>query len=141
MVSKVPGTFSGRARIWDGPIPGTREPGFVEVPIIERPTPAAVKGLVHGSDQLELHTFEMGECNIMLGHEPANGGPLRWHITISCPDRHPTWDEIKTAKYRLTGPVPMAMILPRPEDYVDSHPHVFQLWELINGEAFDAWIT
>ena len=28
-------------------------------------------------------------------------GELRWHLSISCLDRHPSWDELKTARYRL----------------------------------------
>jgi hypothetical protein len=60
-------------------------------------------------------------------------GELRWHLTISCRDRHPTWDEIKIARYRLLGPdTVMAMLLPPAENYVNlpEQDHVFQLWEI-----------
>jgi hypothetical protein len=130
-VSKVPPTVSGKARIWRGAIPGTYEPGFREAPIVERGVPRGVHELIGGGHH-ELHAFQMGECNLLLGHEPGGGGELTWHLTISCPDRHPTWDEIKTARYRLCGPdVTMAILLPPPDEYVNvpAQDHVFHLWQ------------
>lgn len=125
--------MSGPARIWDGPIPGTHEPGFVEQPVVELPLPPEIRNMI-GDGDTELHRFRMGECNILLGLEPQGvNGELRWHLTISCPDRHPTWDEIKVARYRLLGPdTVIAMILPQVEHYVNvpTQDHVFQLWEI-----------
>lgn len=133
-MGRVPGTFSGKAKVWQGPIPGTHERGFREDTIHELPLPQEIRDLVHGELPLELHRFTMGECNILLGHEPQGvNGELRWHLTISCPERHPTWDEIKTARYRLLGPdTVMAMILPQADLYVNvpEQDHVFQLWEI-----------
>lgn len=132
-MTRVPGTYS-RARIWDGPIPGTHEPGFVEHRIVELPLPDVVRRSVHGAQRLELHYFRFGACTILLGREPAGThGEFRWHLTISHPDRHPAWDEIKTARYRLLGPnLAVAMILPRVKHYVNlpAQDHVFQLWEI-----------
>lgn len=133
---KVPGIFKGeRAKVWGGAVPGTNEPGYIEAPIIELEVPEEIRDLVHGDYRGALHRFRFGECTIMLGHEPVLGDELRWHLTISCPDRHPSWDEIKTAKYRLTGPdLPMAILLPPVEDYVNvaAQDHVFQLWEIVD---------
>ena len=135
-MNRVPPLLSSRARIWRGPIPGTHEPGFREQPIVERERDAAflaVRRLI-GGDHVELYGFTMGDCTILLGHEPAGAhGELRWHLTISRPDRHPSWDEIKTARYRLLGPdLAVAMILPPAELYVNlpAQDHVFQLWEI-----------
>jgi hypothetical protein len=124
-----------KARIWMGPIPGTFEPGFVEWPFKQLPLPPELRTAVHGPHQLELYRFRFGECNVLLGHEPVLGDELRWHLTISHPDRHPTWDEIKTAKYRLTGPdMPMAMLLPPIEFYINfkAQDHVMQIWEVVD---------
>jgi hypothetical protein len=125
----------GPARVWDGPIPGTHEQGFVEQPIVEMPVPDYVRRAVHGDAlDLELHVCRMGDCALILGHEP--GGvhfEKRWHLTISCRDRHPTWDEIKTARYRLLGPdMPCAIFLPPVERYVNvpTQDHVFHVWEI-----------
>ena len=136
-MSRVPPTLSQRYRLWTGPIPGTHEPGFVEAPIIERERDAdfmEVRRLIAGPTKIDLWAFKMGECGILLGHEPGGiEGQVRWHLTISCLHRHPTWDEIKTARYRLLGPdTVMAMILPPSEFYVNvaSQDHVMQLWEI-----------
>jgi hypothetical protein len=66
---------------------------------------------------------------------PARRG---WHLSIShgvllpdgsaVPGRDPTWEEIKDARYRFTPPtVEMAMILPRPEHFVNVHATCFHL--------------
>jgi len=130
-MNRIPGTHDRRrAKIWPGPIPGTHEPGFIEQPIIEDfDLVEHARGLI---GNFELHVFTMGECRIMLGHEPSDG-ELRWHMTISCLDRHPTWDEIKTARYRLLGPdLNTAMFLPPAAEYVnvEAQDHVFQVWEV-----------
>lgn len=138
---KVIGTYLAKAKVWAGPIPGTHEPGFVEHPLIELPVPPAIRQMVGGDT--ELYRFRMGECNVLLGREPGGvHGELRWHLTISCPDRHPSWDEIKTARYRLLGPdTVIAMVLPPVSDYVnvESQDHVFQLWQINDDSRF--WET
>jgi hypothetical protein len=131
-MSHVPGTYDRRrAKLWQGPIPGTHEPAFTEQPIIENfDLIEHARGPIPGD--FELHAFTMGECRILLGHEPRDG-KLRWHMTISCLDRHPTWDEIKTARYRLLGPdLNAAMFLPPTAEYVnvEGQDHVFQVWEV-----------
>jgi len=132
---KVPGTYRPRARIWPGPIPGTHEPGYVEAELVQYPVPKDVQAIQPPGVE-SLSTFHFGECNVMLSRE--NG---RWHISISHPDRHPTWDEIKTVRYRLGGPdLVFAMVLPANDRYVNvpAQDHVFQLWQLVGDEA-DGW--
>jgi hypothetical protein len=143
-MSRVPPTLSHKARIWRGAIPGTHEPGFIEQPIRERDRDAEfvrIRQIIAQGREIDLYAFSMGECNILLGREPGGvNGEMRWHLTISCPDRHPSWDEIKTARYRLLGPdTVMAMILPPVADYVNvaSQDHVMQLWEI--EDAAQIW--
>ena len=118
-------------------IPGTVEPGFREQPIEEVEIPpttlAQIRAVTGGSDN-GMRGFRMGPCNILLAREPAGarGEPL-WHLTISTPSRHPTWDEIKTARYRLLPlDLTFGMLLPPPQVYVNmpAQDHVFQLWEI-----------
>ena len=58
------------------------------------------------------------------------------HLSISCEDRYPTWDEIKEARYRfMPRDRDVFMILPAEEDYVNIHPNCFHLWmPLIEGD-------
>lgn len=135
--TRVPPTRSNfrTIRLWDGEIPGTHEPGFVERPILEYPVPAAVQELHDAMHSEQVHLLWMGECRIILALEDN-----RWHLTISCEDRHPSWDEIKTARYRIIGPdLTMAMITPPVESYIniETQDHVFHLWQLV--EEAEGW--
>src|SRR5262245_6997802 len=54
-----------------------------------------------------------------------------WHLSISHPDRYPSWDEIADARYLLCpADVTMAMLLPPSERYVNVHEHVFHMWQI-----------
>ncbi len=124
-------------------IPGTHEEGFVEERIIQLALPRAMAEVWRLGGARGLKRFSMGECTILLAREP-NGvnGELLWHLSISAPDRHPTWDEIKTARYRL---LPLdrcfGMLLPPPEKYVNvpEQDHVFQLHEITDPR--EPWST
>jgi hypothetical protein len=55
----------------------------------------------------------------------------RWHLSISHPDRDPTWEEIRSARYALLpDEAQMALILPPKAEYVNAHEHCFHLWEI-----------
>lgn len=77
----------------------------------------------------------MGECRIIVSrdmHGTKEFGPVRWHLSISCVDRYPTWDEIHEARYRLLpDKCMMAIILPPKAEYVNIHPNCFHLHEII----------
>jgi hypothetical protein len=126
-------------------IPGTVTHGFKEQPIIEtRKPPHLVQALVkNGLDPETLKLYTMGPCSIFVGQEPAGKNhELLWHLTISCPSRHPTWDEIKVARYRLLPlDICVGMLLPQPEFYVNlpEQDHVMQVWEV--RDEREAWTT
>jgi len=114
------------------PIPGTHESGFEEPRIVQVAVPTRVKHLNELS--LGLACFLMGECSILRARErPETSETPLWHLSISHPRRHPVWDEIKTARYRLL-PLDLCfgMLLPPPEEYVNipQQDHVFHLWEI-----------
>jgi hypothetical protein len=53
------------------------------------------------------------------------------HASIAYPDRYPSWRDVREVREALYPPgVDVAMILPRPEDYVNVHPNCFQLWQI-----------
>lgn len=67
-----------------------------------------------------------GECRVLIGKEDT-----RWHLSISCADRYPTWDEIRDARYLfLPNHIMAAILLPPKEQYVNLHPNVFHVWEI-----------
>lgn len=121
-----------------GEIPGTHEPGFEPPPILQHRVSSALRHLVHGlapkGVKLPLSCYSMGDCSVLVACEPEGiNGEMRWHMSVSCPDRHPTWDELKTLRYRL---LPLArafaIILPPPQFYVNvpGQDHVFHLHEI-----------
>jgi len=64
---------------------------------------------------------------VIVAWEVENG----WHLSISHPDRYPTWDEIKAARYELLpDEVTMGMLLPPKGEYVNVHPNCFHLHEV-----------
>jgi hypothetical protein len=73
--------------------------------------------------------FRWGDLSVIVGKEPTG-----WHISVAHPQRYPTWDEIKAARYDHTPhDITMAMILPPIEEYVNLHEHCFHLYQ-IRGE-------
>jgi hypothetical protein len=86
---------------------------------------------LHG---LEAKAFAKGLCRVLISHED-HGGKMRWHLSISCRDRYPQWEEIKDARYSLL-PVGLtfAQILPPLNEYLNIHPNCFHLWEIAEGE-------
>ncbi len=81
-----------------------------------------------------LRAFQKGPCRVLLSQEP-HGSRLRWHLSISCAERYPCWEEIKDARYALLPlGLTFAQILPPPQDFVNVHPNCFHLWEIEDGE-------
>jgi hypothetical protein len=67
----------------------------------------------------------MGPCRVLVGVEDG-----RWHLSISHPNRYPTWDEIREARYQLCpGEIDVVMYLPKVGEYINIHPHCFHLWQ------------
>lgn len=68
---------------------------------------------------------------------PIIGGDdgFRWHMSISHPQRYPTWDEMKEARYRLLpDDCYMIQVLPPKTEYVNLHDRTFHLHELRDGD-------
>jgi hypothetical protein len=55
------------------------------------------------------------------------------HLSISCPDRDPTWEEIAAARYALLPKLKdCVMLLPPDSGYVNLHEHCFHVHLLRN---------
>lgn len=88
---------------------------------------------------VQTRAFTKGECRVLVSEEPIPtdwaknlpGVRTRTHLSISCIDRYPTWEEIKDARYSLCGlGLYMAMVLPPQTEYVNIHPNTFHLFEI-----------
>ena len=72
--------------------------------------------------------YRWGKVQVFVGLEP--GG---WHLSISTPDRNPTWEEIKQARYDFCPhDITMAMILPPTSEYVNIHNFCLHLHQIPN---------
>ena len=130
-MSRVPGTFT-RSRVTAGA--GRLVP--VAVPPPTRDLPGRHRAYRSASG-----------CGIIVGLEPAHRPPAGnvwvppeslelWHISISHPDRYPTWDEIADVRYELApDDVTMALLLPPRAEYVNAHDRCFHLWQIDDRRA------
>jgi hypothetical protein len=58
-----------------------------------------------------------------------------WHLSISCPGKLPSYDQVKKARYKYLPDVKYAaQIFPPPEEFVNLHPFVLHVWELHPSE-------
>jgi len=73
--------------------------------------------------------YRWGEVSACVAKEMG-----KWHLSISHPRRHPTWNEIYTAWYDLVpgagSEFEGAMILPHKTEYVNLHPNCFHVHQL-----------
>ena len=53
------------------------------------------------------------------------------HVSLSYPDRDPTWEDIKAVRYAFyPSNVDVAMMLPADGFYVNVHPFCFHMWQV-----------
>ena len=93
-----------------------------------------VLGMTHLGIEPGTRLFIKGPCRVLVSQEP-HGAKVRWHLSISCADRYPGWEEIKDARYSLLPlGLTFAQILPPPNEYTNIHRNCFHLWEIEDGE-------
>jgi hypothetical protein len=120
-----------------GQYPRTRERGREPV----RWSPATVPDVVQALPGEQKAYVGHSGVHVLVGLEPARQVPeglwvpenarMLWHLSISHPDRYPTWDEVADARYEFCpASITMAMLLPPPERYLNLHEHVFHLWQI-----------
>lgn len=77
------------------PVVGKGHQSNSNLPVIREPNdrPPILNNL-----QPNTRYYKMGKVTIFVS-PPFNG--MGWHMSISHPDRYPTWDEVATAWYQL----------------------------------------
>ena len=105
-------------------------------PIRERPRPANLAQMVNPS----LRVFSMGEVSVLTSRDTVYPGDLRWHISISCKDRDPTWEEIKHIQNRLKPDLFFCMPMPPEKYWLSIHEHAYHLWEIRDDNLVQQWI-
>lgn len=55
---------------------------------------------------------------------------LLLHVSATCAERYPTWEELVAVRGAFFGDgVDAMMMMPRQVDYVNLHPNCFHIWE------------
>jgi len=96
---------------------------FKQIPVDKKITGPLI---IAGAKWVKL--YACGEAMALYALEPNKHGMLH-HLSISCADRYPTWDEIVAAKGQIMGDVDAMMVLPRKRDYVNVMTKCFHVWE------------
>jgi hypothetical protein len=62
------------------------------------------------------------------------------HVSVSLPDRCPTWEEMAWIKSRFWDPDDAVIQIHPPEsDYVNNHPYCLHLWRKAGTNAYCEW--
>jgi hypothetical protein len=65
----------------------------------------------------------------LVGIVSIDGG--RWHMSISTNHRLPTYEELKSARYKyLPDDITMAQLFPPKAEFVNIHNYTLHLWEI-----------
>jgi hypothetical protein len=116
-VSRVPGTFLNRP-------PAPQRAHY----------PEGLADILRRKGATDIRRWLVGDCNVLISREPVGSdGRLRLHVSVSHPERYPTWDEIKTAVYGTDVPkgITLAQVLTLDDSpWVDIHQFCFHLYEI-----------
>lgn len=84
------------------------------------------------------------DLQAMMGREPV--GPdkealedLRWHISITGPDRVPTWGEMVEAAHSLRPGVVFCVPMPPRHWWINVHPDALHLWQIDDKNLEAQW--
>lgn len=86
------------------------------LPVIREVETEPLQKVMLSQARLEPGTraFRMGKCYLLVS--PPVEGVQGWHLSISRPDRYPSWDEVAKARYELLPKnLNVVMLLPPPE--------------------------
>jgi len=84
------------------------------------------------------------KTNRQTVHVIASEGEGWRHVSVSRPDRTPTWDEMCEVKDLFFGPDEWGLQYhPAASDYVNFHPHCLHLWQPIDAQVLTppAWMV
>lgn len=74
-----------------------------------------------------MRVFRMGECQIIFANEMR-----QWHISVTCEQRYPTWDELRDIGWALVPGKKLYIEVPtQQEPYLNAHPFCLHMWSLV----------
>lgn len=133
-------------RTFNEPVVGAGHQGNSNLPVIREVAnhPQMQAAIDQGYMEAGTKTYKMGKVKIFVSPPDARLNQPGWHLSISHPDRYPTWDEVASAWYQL---VPDAdnrvgqMALPKKAHYISIHNYCFQVHEQVEDAALEAELS
>lgn len=103
------------------------------------PCPDVLSNALKARGAIVVKLYDFGDTHIIYTVEPFGpaGNELGIHMSISAPDRHPTWEEQREAVWHLCPGVRMASYIPPKSQYgtlPDSH--VFHWFEVMDRDDY-----
>lgn len=83
--------------------------------------------------------FERGPVRAIVGREPVTEGDLRWHVSVSRPDRLPLWDDLVTAAHDLRPGVVFVVGVPPRSWWINVHKYTLHMWEVRDPFLIEQW--
>lgn len=77
--------------------------------------------------------FEISGLQVLASEDHIDGKRYV-HLSLSLPDRLPSWYDVRLVKRDFIGPDKEAVqVLPPEEEYVNCHPYCLHLWHCLDG--------
>jgi len=94
-----------------------------------------------GSDVLRVVTFHPPRgYAVLVSIDPLDDKKLWLHLSVSRPDRLPSWDDLRETKNTLLGKEKVAIqLLPKESEYINAHPFTLHLWHCLEGPTASPW--
>lgn len=82
-----------------------------------------------GNAASAVYMHHIVPLKVLLSISTMKDGQKWVHLSVSYPDRLPSWEELKKVKNEFLGEhVEAIHVLPKAADYVNLHPHCLHLW-------------
>lgn len=75
----------------------------------------------------------------LLSREEWTPGDERWHLSVSGPQRVPTWDELAMTAHELRPGVPMVLGVPPRSQWMNRNEFVLHMWEVKDRGLIEQW--
>jgi hypothetical protein len=83
--------------------------------------------------------YEHGGLRALVGREPVVKDDWRWHVSVSGPDRIPTWEELVSACHELRPGVVFCIPMPPRTWWINVHKDVLHAWETRDEHLIAEW--
>lgn len=106
----------------------------------QQPVPEQLLVMARDAGLEPGRVYTQGPLRAIVARERCGGreaDPLRWHISVSCADRVPTWAEMRDAVHDLRPGVMFSIGIPPRSMWLNEHEFVLHAWETVDEALFE----